>query len=857
MKIGCLQFAPKVGDIDNNLNRADAILNRSDLGDLDLLVLPELAFSGYNFKSLHDIAPFLEPTGAGITSVWARTTALKHNCKVVVGYPETADVSFKWPTSPEYYNSAIIVNEEGDTWGHYRKSHLYYTDETWALEGSGFFKGHVPGLGKISMGICMDINPYKFEAPWSAYEFAFHALDVSANVVVVSMAWLTREDASSFSCKPKEPDMDTLTYWISRMEPLIRSENQEEIIIIFANRTGIEDDAVYAGTSAVVGIQNGEVTVYGLLGRGEKELLVVDTSKPGFAKLVYRPGEEEELISAVLPGSEPRTPPGDEHRDAESSNGSDLSSGSFSNNQGAPDGRAMDPKISDAARDNSSIAVGNHVLVNSAVYDESPVSPRYFWGQPASGVPVTAQLPNVGVHDNYEDWRNSLRADQARDGDLVPQDSPGPRHADLDSGTEFSSLVDVLRDKTISTEAYIDRPGSTKSRNEGRFTSQNASSNARGEQLVDRPRRMTSNLHQHVQLPSNEVRHNQGKLPDHGSRNAIEKPERDAPQFSSHASSEMQQCPVSPDLERLGADLMVFEGEKANRSKRDSLVCHVDEDDYVTQRRDFIPKKKAVNSDERPTRSSSRNTPTHIDSLRHGSERTRTNSTAAFASLGDELSPERPMSRDRHRSDNASTPKLLSRKASRNKVASPLASGSDHHHTRQSPTEVRDVHRHERHGLSSMASPPSRRHRQEVPTFPGEHSRHKSPDPIVEHQVTVPIRTRKTYERDSYKTLAKGSSSSANTPVKSPPRAVQPSPGVYASSIVAVDTPGTGLTIPDRTPERMPPTPKAMVLPPDYDSGNGHQSVPPPPKYQAPVVPLKCLNQRGGIQADRPRSAVW
>jgi predicted amidohydrolase len=46
MRIGCLQFAPQVGDVNNNLNRADAVLNKSNPEDLDLLVLPELAFSG-------------------------------------------------------------------------------------------------------------------------------------------------------------------------------------------------------------------------------------------------------------------------------------------------------------------------------------------------------------------------------------------------------------------------------------------------------------------------------------------------------------------------------------------------------------------------------------------------------------------------------------------------------------------------------------------------------------------------------------------------------------------------------------------------------------------------------------------
>lgn len=193
MRIGCLQFAPRLGEVENNLSEADDILSEANPEDLDLLVLPELAFSGtsagcfaantlvsgvetrgriarwaefgrvlgmllttagYNFKSLHEIYPFLEPTVSGITSVWAKNAALRYDCAVAVGYPETADVSHKWPTSPEYYNALIVVNRDGDTWAHYRKSHLYYTDESWALEGDGFWKGFMPGIGKVALGIC-------------------------------------------------------------------------------------------------------------------------------------------------------------------------------------------------------------------------------------------------------------------------------------------------------------------------------------------------------------------------------------------------------------------------------------------------------------------------------------------------------------------------------------------------------------------------------------------------------------------------------------------------------------------------------------------------------------------------------
>ncbi|CAL3965844.1 unnamed protein product [Diplocarpon coronariae] len=286
MRIACLQFAPQVGDVDNNLNRADAVLNRANPRDLDLLVLPELAFSGYNFKSLQQISPYLEPTAAGITSLWARTTALKYDCVVTAGYPEKVDISPRWPASPEYYSSAITVNAEGETIANYRKSFLYHADETWALEGpDGFYDGEIDGLGNVAMGICkwptrsferMDLNPYKFEAPWSAWEFAYHILHKSADLVIISMACRT----------PREPDMETLSYWLARLEPLIRAEGDDEIIVVLANRCGTEGEAIYAGTSAVLGIQSGEVKVYGILGRGERELLVVDTKCTPQAKLI-------------------------------------------------------------------------------------------------------------------------------------------------------------------------------------------------------------------------------------------------------------------------------------------------------------------------------------------------------------------------------------------------------------------------------------------------------------------------------------------------------------------------------------------------------------------------------------------
>lgn len=144
-------------------------------------------------------------------------------------------------------------------------------------------------------------SPYKFEAPWDKFEFAQHVLDCGARLVVISMAWITNDDPRQFSRMPQEPDMNTLLYWVSRLEPIIRAESTEEVIVVFANRTGMEGEVTYAGTSAVIGIESGEVRVYGILGRGDKELLVVDTDAAPYAKLVYRPGENDPEVEAGEP----------------------------------------------------------------------------------------------------------------------------------------------------------------------------------------------------------------------------------------------------------------------------------------------------------------------------------------------------------------------------------------------------------------------------------------------------------------------------------------------------------------------------------------------------------------------------
>lgn len=347
MRIATLQFAPRLGDVEGNIKRADKLLKLTSPEDgdgnhfndgqpgiaelrPDILVLPEMAFSGdihtckdmdrhvlirvtgYNFSSLDAITPYLEYQGKGPSALWARRTARRLKCKVCVGYPEiyrNPEVSSEKGTDgngnglvkgpAKLYNSLLVVDEAGKVIHNYRKRFLYYTDESWASEGEAewSFKSLEFPTGMsdadtavtnqpettrksiqipITFGICMDINPYKFEAPFDAYEFAHRVLDSQSHLVIVSAAWLTN-DANSIALKPGElPDMDTFNYWLRRFWPLIEkkinygdrllegfsSSTETKVIVVFANRTGMEDGgpecviplAVYAGTSTIVAI---------------------------------------------------------------------------------------------------------------------------------------------------------------------------------------------------------------------------------------------------------------------------------------------------------------------------------------------------------------------------------------------------------------------------------------------------------------------------------------------------------------------------------------------------------------------------------------------------------------------------
>ncbi|KAH3662394.1 hypothetical protein OGAPHI_005646 [Ogataea philodendri] len=312
LRIAAIQLNPLLGKIEENVRTASKLVEAVKSKKPDIVIFPELALTGYNFTSPSHIEPFLEPLGSGRSFEFGQLVSKTLNCHTLLGYPEKHLSSI--------YNSAVLISPEGAVVHNYRKTFLYKTDETWGAKESpaGFEAFEFEHNGhkiKSTIGICMDLNPYKFEAPFQAFEFANFCLQNQVQLVLVPTAWMSTswsEDwkdqdnytklfeqkvpfeintdpaSESSILDPTEvpydrtlPDKETARYWLIRFQPLFANRHRKMAVAI-CNRSGVETELMYAGSSSIYQF-NGELyedgvdlDVLGSLGQGVEGVLVRD-----------------------------------------------------------------------------------------------------------------------------------------------------------------------------------------------------------------------------------------------------------------------------------------------------------------------------------------------------------------------------------------------------------------------------------------------------------------------------------------------------------------------------------------------------------------------------------------------------
>jgi len=245
--VATVQFEPIIGDRAGNLAAVERLAKAAKTQGAEIVVLPELADSGYTFRDGDEVAALAGPVPGGPSAETLRRLAEELGLYIVSGIAEQ--------DGDRFYNSALLCGPEGYI-GKYRKLHL------WNNENRLFRKGDL-GLpifdlpfGRIGIAICYD--------GWFPETFRQLAL-AGAELVCVPTNWVPMAGAEGVP----EPMANILHK---------AAAHTNGLYIACADRIGIERGQSFIGRSLIVGPQGWPISGPASADREEILLAQIDLS---------------------------------------------------------------------------------------------------------------------------------------------------------------------------------------------------------------------------------------------------------------------------------------------------------------------------------------------------------------------------------------------------------------------------------------------------------------------------------------------------------------------------------------------------------------------------------------------------
>jgi len=222
VRVGFAQFRPALGDLEANREAVERLAREA--AGADLLVLPELASSGYAFASPEEARTSAEPVPDGPFTRLLVELARRYRLFLAAGVCEEA--------GGRLYNSAVLVGPDGLV-GLYRKVHLFWNEKDLFAPGDlGFpvFDLRAADLGperggwtcRTGLLICFD---WQFPEAWRV--LALRGADLV--------------------CHPSNLVLPGLA---QRAVPVQAMLNR--VWTVLANRYGQERDLLFTGRSLVI-----------------------------------------------------------------------------------------------------------------------------------------------------------------------------------------------------------------------------------------------------------------------------------------------------------------------------------------------------------------------------------------------------------------------------------------------------------------------------------------------------------------------------------------------------------------------------------------------------------------------------
>src|ERR1700740_3378570 len=219
--IACVQMEPIVGAKQANVAKSLEWIGQAALNGARLIVLPELANSGYVFRDRAEAFALAEEVPTGETTAAWIDAARRHDVYIVAGIAERAGTTL--------YNSAVLLGPSSYI-GTFRKMHLWAAENLFFEPGNlGFPVFHTP-IGRIGVAICYD--------GWFPETFRLCALQ-GADIVCVPTNWVPI---------PGQAEGREAMENIRAMA----AAHSNSIFIACADRVGVERGQPFEGQSLIV-----------------------------------------------------------------------------------------------------------------------------------------------------------------------------------------------------------------------------------------------------------------------------------------------------------------------------------------------------------------------------------------------------------------------------------------------------------------------------------------------------------------------------------------------------------------------------------------------------------------------------
>jgi predicted amidohydrolase len=223
-RVAVVQFEPQVGleNLKANATAVEQRLNAAGESGANLVVLPELATTGYVFETREEAFAHSETIPDGPSLQLFERLAAQHGMYVVGCIVER--------DGERLYDTAVLVGPDGYV-GRYRKTHLWNTEKLWFTPGDEGFKVFDTRIGRIGLLVCWDI--------WFP-ETARIVSQMGADIICIPTGWVWTP-----------PPLYDASGVCMAAHLTITAAHVNNVFIATADRTGQERGAGFMGNSLI------------------------------------------------------------------------------------------------------------------------------------------------------------------------------------------------------------------------------------------------------------------------------------------------------------------------------------------------------------------------------------------------------------------------------------------------------------------------------------------------------------------------------------------------------------------------------------------------------------------------------